>query len=225
MNNNFSWLILLSAILFLTGCATETNSVASSKKIADTVLTDGEIYTVDEKNSWVESIAVKDGEIIYAGSMEGVDSYIGKNSKVIDLDGKFAMLSFVDSHLHPLSNAYAYNFQAALIDFNTHEEYIAAIREFSEKNPDLDGFMGEGYDRYIYDELGPKKEWLDAIDSERPIVIIDKDIHTAWVNSKVFEILGWDKNTPYPQGGVIVKDPATGELTGLLLEMPAIDPA
>jgi len=85
--------------------------------------------------------------------------------------------------------------------------------------------MGAGYDRYIYDELGPKKEWLDSIDSERPILIIDKDIHTAWATSKVFEMLGWNASTPDPQGGVIARDPSTGEPTGMLLEMPAIDPA
>jgi len=85
--------------------------------------------------------------------------------------------------------------------------------------------MGAGFDRYLYDDIGPRKEWLDAIDSTRPIAIVDKDIHTMWVNSKVFEMLGWDKNTPDPEGGVIVRDPNTGELTGLLVEMAAMDPA
>jgi predicted amidohydrolase YtcJ len=51
--------------------------------------------------------------------MEGIDSYIGEKTEVIDLQGKFAMPAFVESHLHPLSNAYAYNFQAALFGLNT----------------------------------------------------------------------------------------------------------
>ncbi|MCP4608489.1 MAG: amidohydrolase family protein, partial [Planctomycetes bacterium] len=46
-----------------------------------------------------------------------------------------------------------------------------------------------------------------------------------WVNSKVFEMLGWDANTPDPPGGVIARDPSTRELTGLLMEMPAMEPA
>ncbi len=234
-HHNYSWLILLLALFFLTGCSNEMESLAgcstttvsaeTSSKVADTVLTNGIIYTADDANSCAETIAIAGGEIIYVGSMEGIKAYVSETTDVIDLDGKFAMPSFVDSHLHPLSNAYAYNFQAALHNLNTHDEYIEAIREFVENNPDKNGFMGAGFDRYVYDEIGPRKEWLDAIDSERPIVIIDKDIHTAWVNSKVFELLGWNKNTPDPQGGVIVRDPSTREPTGLLLEMPAIEPA
>ena len=135
------------------------------------------------------------------------------------------MPAFVDSHLHPLANAYAYNFQAALFDLNTHEEYIASIGEYAKNHPEMDGIIGAGFNFYLYDEIKPKKEWLDAIDSQRPIGIIDKDIHVMWVNSKVFEMLGWDANTPDPPGGIIARDPSTGEPSGLLLEMPAMGPA
>lgn len=195
------------------------------EKVADTVLVNGQFYTVDEEKSWAEAVAIEEGTIVYVGSMKGIAPYMGKQTEVIDLKGKFAMPAFVDAHMHPLSNAYFYKFTAALFDFKTHEQYIAAIKEFAKNNPGTEGFMGAGFDRYIYDDIGPRKEWLDAIDSTRPIAIVDKDIHTMWVNSKVFEMLGWDKNTPDPEGGVIVRDPNTGELTGLLVEMAAMDPA
>jgi len=196
-----------------------------SEKAADTVFVNGQFYTVDEEKSWAEAVAIEDGTIVYVGSMEGIDAYIVQQTEVIDLEGKFAMPAFVDSHLHPLANAYAYNFQAALFDLNSHEEYIAAIGEYSENHPEMDGIIGAGFDFYLYDGVRPKKEWLDAIDSDRPIGIIDKDIHVMWVNSKVFEMLGWDANTPDPPGGIIERDPSTGEPSGLLLEMPAMGPA
>ncbi len=223
--HSFSWLILLSATFIVTGCVTGTSEGGSGKKVADTVLVNGQFYTVDKENSWAEAVAIEDGTIVYVGSREGIDPYMGDKTEVVDLKGKFAMPAFVDSHMHPLANAYAYNFQAALFDLNTHEEYIEAIGEFAKTHPNIEGFMGAGFDRYIYDNIGPKKEWLDAIDSERPIAIVDRDIHTMWVNSKVFEMLGWDANTPDPPGGVIVRDPPTGEPSGLLLEMPAMEPA
>ncbi len=195
-----------------------------NKRTADTVLTNGQFYTVDKEDSLAESVAIENGTIVYVGSMEGIDSYIGRKTEVIDLERKFAMPSFVDSHMHPLGNAYAYQFQAALFNLNSHEKIIASIGEFARNSPGK-GFMGAGFDRYLYDDIGPRKEWLDAIDSKRPIAIVDKDIHTMWVNSKVFELLGWDKNTPDPEGGVIARDPKTGELSGLLVEMAAMDPA
>ena len=89
--------ILVSAIFIITGCVT-----VDGKKAADTVLENGQFYTVDEQKDWAEAVAIEDGIIVYVGSMEGVESYKGEKTEVIDLNGKFAMPSFVDSHLHPL---------------------------------------------------------------------------------------------------------------------------
>ena len=47
---------------------------------------------------------------------------------------------------------------------------------------------------------------------------MDMDGHAVWVNSKMLEIKGIDKNTLDPPGGTIVKDPETGEPTGLFLD-------
>ena len=192
---------------------------------AHTVLVNGKFYTGNKEKSQAEAVAIKDGIIVYVGSMEGVDHYIGQQTEVIDLEGKFAMPAFVDAHMHPSANAYAYLFTAALFDLSTHEEYIAKIREFAEANPDLEGIMGSGFKRSLYDAIGPRKEWLDAIDSTRPIGVMDLSIHSMWVNSKTLEVLGITKNTPDPPGGHIQKDPVTGEPTGLLIEYAAYNPA
>jgi hypothetical protein len=168
-NNRRLWLVALSALLVVEGCATRIDTVEIGNKTADTVFINGELYTVDEDNRWAEAIAVEGGTIAFVGSMGDIDSYIGDQTEVIDPDGKFALPSFVDSHLHPLSNSYAYLFQVALFDLGTTEEYLDQIREFAEKHPELEGIMGAGFDRSLYDATGPRKEWLDAIDSERPI--------------------------------------------------------
>ncbi len=189
-NHNLIYLILLFTMLMSIGGTIGTGISGNGEKIADTVLLNGQFYKVDKEKGWAEAVAVKDGTIVYVGSMKGIDTYIGKQTEIIDLKGKFAMPSFADAHMHPLANAYAYKFKAALFDFTTHEQYIAEIKKFSQNNPGTEGFMGAGFDRYIYDDIGPRKEWLDAIDSTRPIAIIDKDTHNMWVNSKVFELLG-----------------------------------
>jgi len=207
---------LLIALTILPGfCATAS----------DTVLVNGEFYTINNEENWAEAVAIEDGIIVYVGSMEGVDSYISENTEVIDLEGKFVMPSFVDSHLHPLSNSYAYLFRVALFDLNTTDEYLEAIGKFAKEHPDMKGIMGAGFDRTLFDAVGPRKEWLDAIDSERPIGMISRDIHSMWVNSKALEMLGISANTPDPPGGVIARGPETGEPSGLLQEMPAMGPA
>jgi predicted amidohydrolase YtcJ len=199
--------------------------IKAVEEAVDTVLVNGKFYTVDEEKSWAEAVAIEDSTIVYVGSMEGIDPYIGKKTEVVDLKRKFAMPAFVDSHIHPMANAYACLYQAALFELKTTEEYIDKIREFSDANPDLKGIMGAGFERALYDSIGPRKEWkewLDEIDSERPIAITSVDIHSMWVNSKTLQMLGFTKDAPDPEGGVIQRDPETGEPTGLIQEHGAM---
>ncbi len=221
-NYSLLWLVLLPAIFVATGCARGTDAVGNGEKAVDTVLVNGQFYTVDEENSWAKTVAIKNGTIVYVGSMEGIDSYIGQNTEVIDLEGKFAMPSFVESHLHPLSTAYDRLFKVALHELSTPEEYIVAIREFAEANPDMKGIMGAGFSRTLFDAVGPRKELLDAVDSTRPIGIVSSDVHSMWVNSKALEMIGITKDTPDPKGGVIARSPMTGEPSGLLQEDSAM---
>jgi len=218
-------LILLFSIVMMVGCAVTTEIVGTGEKSADTVLVNGQFYTVDDEKSWAESVAIEDGTIVYVGSMEGIAPYIGQQTEVINLKRKFAMPAFVDSHMHPAQSAWATLFTAALFDAWSHDEYIEIIRKFSKENPDLPGIMGSGFDPSLYGPEGPRKEWLDAIDSTRPIAVTDASLHSMWVNSKALELLGWTKETPDPEGGIIVRDPETGEPTGLLLEYAAYNPA
>ena len=213
---------MLSAILSVAGCVTGKSTVGNAKKAAHTVLVNGHFYTVDEKNSQAEAVAIEDGTIVYVGSMKGIDSYIGEKTEIVDLEGKFAMPSFVESHLHPLSTACDRLFKAALHKESTTKEYIKAIRDFAKAHPDMKGIMGSGFSRTLFDAVGPRKELLDAIDSTRPIGIVSSDIHSIWVNSKALEMAGITKDTPDPNGGVIARDPDTGEPAGLLQEDAAM---
>ena len=56
---------------------------------------------------------------------------------------------------------------------------------------------------------------------DRPAVMRCYDGHSIWVNSKALALAGITKDTPDPPNGTIVRDPETGEPTGLLKESPA----
>ena len=64
----------------------------------------------------------------------------------------------------------------------------------------------------------PTRQQLDAIVSDRPAHLLSHDGHTSWVNSRALRLAGITKRTPNPPHGVIVKDPKTGEPTGVLKE-------
>ena len=96
------------AILVLTACGPgdSTQSTATTTEIfADTIYTNGRIYTVDEAQPWVEAIAIKDGELIVVGSNADAQAVTGDGTEVIDLAGKFVMPGMHDIHLH-IQNAY-----------------------------------------------------------------------------------------------------------------------
>ncbi len=76
----------------------------------------------------------------------------------------------------------------------------------------------DGWSNTLFPPTGPRKEDLDKIVSDRPVFMESEDGHSAWVNSKALEMAGITKDTPNPEGGIIEKDPETGEPIGTLRE-------
>jgi predicted amidohydrolase YtcJ len=195
-------------------------------KQADLVLRNGAIYTVDGKRSWAQAVVVADKKIVFVGTEADVEAYIGSRTVVIDLDGKMVLPAFVDSHMHPAQSAYLYKYQLNLFNVTGEDQilaYLDAIREYAKRRPDEPWIIGGGYLRSAFDEIGPRKEWLDEIESGRPVAITSKDGHSMWVNSKALELAHITKDTPQPEEGVIKKDPNTGHPSGLLQEPGAMN--
>ena len=144
------------------------------KKVQDIkpnlILKNGAIYTVDDDRSWGQAIAISDDKIVFVGSNKDVEPFIESDTVVIDLDGKMVLPAFVDSHMHPAHSAHLYQNQLSLFDVTDKEQiraYLNAVKEFAERNLDAPWIIGAGYARSAFDEVGPRKEWLDEVDSER----------------------------------------------------------
>ena len=192
----------------------------------DLVLKNGSVYTVDRDRSWSESIVIAGGKIVFVGSNAEVEKYIEPDTKVIDLAGKMVLPAFVDSHMHPAKSAHLYRYMLNLFDVSGADmiqAYLDTVKDFSERNQDDAWIIGAGYSRSAFDEIGPRKEWLDEIDPERPIAITSVDGHSMWVNSKALKIAGITADTPQPEEGVIKRDPGTGQPSGLLQEAGAMN--
>jgi cytosine/adenosine deaminase-related metal-dependent hydrolase len=87
------------SLLALVGAFAATPLFAA--ETADTAYTNGKIYTVNEKSPWAEAVAIKDRRFVKVGSNSEVAEFVGKNTAVIDLGGKFAMPGVHDVHIHP----------------------------------------------------------------------------------------------------------------------------
>jgi hypothetical protein len=209
-------------LLLLAGCSNGLGVKATGESPADLVIGNAKIYTMDAAGSTAEALAVKDGIIVFTGKTADLAPFIGKTTKVINLKGKMLLPGFIDAHMHPAMGAVPYLFEIALYGSNKIDEYLKMIKDFVKENPGVEAYKGAGYNRAVFDETGPRKEWLDEIVKDKPMALTSVDGHSMWVNSKALEMAGITKDTPDPAGGVIKKDPATGEPSGLLQEEGAM---
>nr|WP_160314705.1 amidohydrolase family protein [Photobacterium swingsii] len=165
--------------------------------IADKVLKNGSIYTVNTASPWAQSVAIKDDKIIFVGSDKDVVSVVGKTTDVIDLKGKMVIPGFIDNHIHPLAGSLIAS--GSRLETDDKAELIAKIKQHLAENPKQSPVISYGWRINVFPETGPTKEELDAIESNRPVFLWAVDGHSAWVNSKALEVAGITKDTPDTQ--------------------------
>lgn len=188
---------------------------------ADIVLTNGVVYTADQTDTVCQAVAVRGERIVFVGSGKDVQVYIGEQTKVYDLNGKMLIPGMIDSHIHPPGLSLLDLYEVQLFGIDSIEGYAEAVRQFIDKHPGISAVYGRGWSWAVLhgDELtkGPRKEHLDAVTKDIPVILRAHDGHTLWVNSKALEVNGITPDTEAPDGGIIEKN-AAGELWGTLKE-------
>ncbi len=209
---------LTIALLLLMACEREATQQVDEEvatRVADTVLINGGIYTVDAKRNWAEAAAILDGVFIAVGKNDEIKALAGPETHTIDLDGKMAVPGFHDAHVHPTMGGYA------LLGCSLESESsVSAIidKVTACASEEGDGWLqGHAFDLGLFGQDGPNKILLDEIDTERPIILWGSDGHSAWVNSRALELTGITAETLDPPLGVIERDP-DGEPSGTLRE-------
>src|SRR5689334_2507913 len=184
---------------------------------ADLVLRGGNIVTVDDNWHVAQAVAVRGARFVAIGDDAAVASYVGPNTQVIELGGKTVVPGLIDSHLHQLFAAL--NGPAVqLLGAKTVADVQKAIGErVARTEPGKWVMASSGWHESILAESRmPTRFELDAVSPNNP-VFIPRGGHVITVNSKALELAGITRDTPNPEGGVIVRD-EKGEATGVLLE-------
>jgi predicted amidohydrolase YtcJ len=213
MKKYFLMILLLLAISAAPCLFCRPNEAAAAL-----VLRNGFIYTVDGLRTVAAAVAIKDGKFIYVGSNSGVTPYIGKDTEVIDLGMRLVLPGFIDSHCHPAYGAAHELFDIMFTGLNSLEEYKRAIRDFAARHPGAKFIKGRGWKNTLFGKTGPDKKIIDEIIPDIPVALDDEGGHASWVNSLTLKLAGITKDTKNPRGGVIERDPETGEATGTLRE-------
>jgi predicted amidohydrolase YtcJ len=188
---------------------------------ADLVLRGGNVITVDGNWRIVQAIAIKDGRFLAVGDEAAIDRHIGPGTQVIGLAGKTVVPGLIDTHLHQLFGALNGPAVQLLGTRNVADVQKAIAERVARTEPGKWVMASSGWHESILEEgRMPTRFELDAVSPNNP-VFIPRGGHVITVNSKALELAGITKETPNPNGGVIVRDPATGEATGVLLETAA----
>jgi predicted amidohydrolase YtcJ len=183
---------------------------------ADLVLTGGRIATMDAARTWASALAVRDGRIVAVGPDAAVAAHIGSATRVIALRGRTVTPGFQDAHVHPVHGGLA-RLRCELHDTRGREAGLAVIADYARTHPDETWIRGGGWYMADYPGGTPRREDLDAIVPDRPVILRNRDGHGAWVNSKALEIAGVTAATPDPADGRIERDP-DGTPSGTLHE-------
>ncbi len=211
-------LLATAAVVLLSACSGEQNaSKTQSCSPASIVLTNGEIYTVNENQPHAQAVAMLDDKIIYVGDDEGAERYACGDANVIDLAGKAVYPGLIDSHGH-LAGVGFREVNLNLQGINSLAEMLNAVKAYADANPDQTWISGSGWIEKVWPEARfPTRQDIDAIVPDRPVTLRRADGHALVANTMALEMAKITPKTENPVGGHINLD-ENGQLTGMLVD-------
>lgn len=184
------------------------------KNTIDLLVVNAKIYTMDEKNSTFDAMAIKDGKIVELGKAE-VLSVKFEATQTYDAKGNVILPGLIDAHSHFLG--YAKGLQELNLFGTQSPEELAQRTKLHGKGRNEGWIIGRGWDQNDWEvKKFPDKFLLDSLFPDRPVFLTRVDGHAALVNSKALAMAGINKTTRV-SGGQILTLP-NGEPSGILID-------
>jgi predicted amidohydrolase YtcJ len=193
--------------------------------VADLVLTNGNIVTVDEAMPAAQAMAVRGDRIVAVGTSADIESFIGSSTEVVDLQGRTAVPGFIEGHGHYVGLGQA----KMILDLTNTRSFQDIVDMVAEAVPESEPggwIQGRGWHQEKWDEPAtgpgtvdgvPVHAGLSAVSPDNPVILTHASGHASYVNGRALELAGIDQTTSDPSGGTIVRD-GDGTATGLLRE-------
>lgn len=212
MKNTLSLLVLLYTVIMQIAISLNNNLMAQSMRKA---FINGKVYTVNDKQPLAEAVVTEGNKIIFVGSDDEAQKFINTSTEVIDLNGKLMLPGFIDNHVHFITGGF-YLLGIDLRPANSIAEFKSILKDYASKHPGK--WITGGYWNHENWEVKdlPTKEMIDEVVPDQPVFVERLDGHMGVANSFALKLAGITKDTETPEGGLIVKDPLTGEPTGVL---------
>jgi len=169
----------------------------------------------------VTAIAIANGKILVAGTDADLLKLKGPQTKIIDLNGAFAMPGFNDAHTH-IASAGQQKLTIDLDHVANLAEMQQRIKTFATTAQPGAWLQGGGWDHTIWPgKTLPTRQDIDAVTAGHPAILGRTDGHIAVVNTAALAAANITAATPDPEGAKIDRD-ANGNPTGIIRERPAL---
>src|ERR1039457_4561614 len=192
-------------------------------QLADLVLRNGKIVTMNPSAPTAQAIAVRAGKVTALGADRTAAQWIGPSTKVIDLHGMLAIPGFIEGHGH-FTGVGEFRIGLDLREARTWDDIVAQVARAAKQAKPGEWIVGRGWHQSKWTappnpnvEGFPLHASLDKVSPDNPVILTHASGHAAFVNGKALDLAGVTGQTPNPSGGGIIKD-TKGAPTGLVRE-------
>ena len=201
----------LGVVLMVAGAS------AASAQVADTVLFNGKVLTVDQQFSTRSAVAVREGRIMAVGSDADVRKLAGPSTRTVDLQGRTVIPGLIDSHMHATRAALSFSTEVNWIGAASLADALGRLREASRKvkpgawlvvvtpPATLDTFR---------ERRRPRQDELVAAAPNNP-VYVQLAYGWAMLTPLALKTLNINTDADLPKGNTLERD-ATGKPTGAI---------
>jgi len=213
MHSMQSACLLAAALWGPAACRSRPGS--SAPKPADLIVY-GRVWTGDSTRPWAGAVAVAADTIVAVGDSAELARLTGSGTRVIHNGKAMVVPGFMDGHLHFTDGG----FQLASVDLrpaNSPEEFIGRLKAFAVERQPGEWILGGDWDHERWPGAPlPRREWIDSVTPNNPVFVNRLDGHMGLANSAALRAAKITRATKDIRGGVMVRDPRTGEPTGIL---------
>lgn len=186
----------------------------------DLILHNGRFHTVDREKPTASAVAIRDGRFVAVGSEAEVMPLRGPATQVVDLNRRTVIPGLNDSHLHLIRGGLNYNLELRWEGVPSLADALRMLKDQADRTPSPQWVrVVGGWNEFQFAERRmPTLEEINRAAPDTPVFILHL-YDRALLNRAALRVVGYDRNTPNPPGGEIVRD-GSGEPTGMLIARP-----
>ena len=192
----------------------------TEQQVPELILHHGRFTTLDRARPQASAVAVREGRFTQVGSDAEILALAGPATRVIDLRGRTVLPGLIDNHLHIIRGGLNYNLELRWDGVRSLADAMAMLKAQVAVTPAPQWVrvVGGFTEHQFAEKRLPTLEEINAVAPDTPVFILHL-YDRALLNAAALRVVGYDRDTPAPPGGEIVRDSA-GHPTGLLLAKP-----